>query len=467
MLLALVAFISMVVLFVGAQNWRMGIIGVLLVGVLQDPFRKLTPGVPSYYLLWAAVIFGIIVLGALPRMRLRVLPTLSLFNPGLRTAWEIFIAVILLQAFHALVRWGSPLLPVLGLMFYLSPIVALVVGFSFAPNERWLRRFLFGYVAVVVPAALTVYLSVDYSDQWDILKDIGIFVGKEMKIYDVGTVLASHPGIFRVGEIAGWHAGTAAMFLFILYSRDTSAFKKAVMVLLVIALVGAILLTGRRKMLAALTIFVFAQAVILAYFHRGAWRQTVLLVALGLGGTVTIGALDPTSQESLYVERGSSVYGATEGRLATTIQLLQSALSRSSGIGLGAGTSAQGAQHVGGQLREAGAAGEAGISKILLELGLPGLFAMLLLIYRLATTHFRAMRILAVMDDRLLYYAASFAAFFVANAATFFVASQVYGDVFVLIVLGISAGMMFSVQLQGLQRFVAASTQPAAIPVPA
>ena len=104
------------------------------------------------------------------------------------------------------------MVPALGLIFYLGPVAALLLGVA-CPVGAADRDILMVYALVMAPAALTVYLSVEYSDQWPVLQDIGVFVGRQMIIYDVGAALESHPGVFRVGEIAAWHAATAATFL--------------------------------------------------------------------------------------------------------------------------------------------------------------------------------------------------------------------------------------------------------------
>ena len=132
------------------------------------------------------------------------------------------------------------------------------MGVAYANSERRITTYLTAYVLIMVPAALTVYLSLEYSDQWPILRDIGSFVGGELIIYDQGAALESYAGIFRTGEIAAWHAATAAAFLIMLATRNPSLAFRIVAGLVVVALVGTIILTGRRKMLMALTIFVAA-----------------------------------------------------------------------------------------------------------------------------------------------------------------------------------------------------------------
>ena len=58
---------------------------------------------------------------------------------------------------------------------------------------------------------------------------------------------------------------------------------------------------------------------------------------------------------------------------------------------------------------------------------------------------------MARASESLSYYAASFAALLIANIATFTVATQVYGDHVILIVLGLVAGMLFSLAMAGIE----------------
>jgi hypothetical protein len=300
---------------------------------------------------------------------------------------------------------------------------------------------------VVAPAALSVYLSPALEEHWIVLQEVGEIFGGELIIYDVGTALESYSGIFRVGEIAAWHAATVAIFLIILASRDHSLGLRIGMGVLVVGLIGAILLTGRRKMLMTLTIFVVTQWALLTIFRRGGSRVVVTLLILGIFGSLGLALLDPSSDKGLYLQRGISVFDDAIERLLTAINLFSPAIPRSYGIGLGAGVTAQGSQHVGGVGVSAGGVGEAGIGKIVIELGLLGMIAVVVLIVRLSVRLFTNLKFLSQTSERLLYYSVSFIAFIVANLATFTVATQVYGDYFVLTIIGLVAGILFSVTL--------------------
>ncbi len=450
-MLILVVLVSIVAVLVTITDWRAGLLLVLLIGAVQDPFRKLTEGVPAYYVVWSAAIFGVVVLAAFAQNSLARFRYLSLGAPSVKLGWILVLLVVALQTIHSLLRWQNPVLPALGVVFYLAPVTALLVGIAYARNEKAIKRFLTTYVLILGPLALTVYLSLWYKDAYPVLRDVGTFSGQQIIIYDIGTAFESLPGTFRVGEIAAWHAATAAVFLIVLATQNRSFALRVVVAVAVVLLIGAIILTGRRKMLMALTIFLVVQWSILALFGRGAGRLTVTLLIFGVFGSFALTLLDPSSTQSIYVQRGATVFDEAIERFATALDLLRSAISRSDGLGLGVGVTSQGAQHVGGAVAAAGGAAEAGLGKIVVELGIPGALALLWLVGSLTIRLWRSMYLLAQAHEKLLFYGASFLAFLLANIATFTVATQVYGDPFVLIILGTVAGMLFSVIIAASQ----------------
>jgi hypothetical protein len=204
-------------------------------------------------------------------------------------------------------------------------------------------------------------------------------------------------------------------------------------------------------MLMTLTIFVIAQLGFMFIFRRKFSGQAFTLMLFGVIGSLALTLLDPTSETGFYIQRSVTVFEEAGERLGRAVDLLTSAIEKSSGIGLGAGVSAQGARYAGTTAPAIGGAGEAGLGKIVLELGLPGAFAVLALAFLMSRRIFRCLRILARTNDRLFFYAASFSAMLVANMATFLVATQVYGDLFILVMLGLLAGFVFALIHTGLK----------------
>lgn len=450
----LAAAITLAIMGLALQNWRNGILALLVVGVLQDVFRKLTPGLPAYYLLWPGALFGFIFVLAYGKGAVRHLQPIYLADNRLKSAWRLFFIIVLAQAAHALVRWGNPAIPVLGVFFYLGPIAGLLLGVAYARTVDRIEILMQRYVAIMLPTAMTVLLSVQFSEQYPILQEIGAFVGAKMIMHSEGQVLESFSGLFRVGEIAAWHAACSAMFLVILMVRNPTHFKTLLTGIVVVALVVAIVYTGRRKMLVTLSIFGMLYWALTIYLHRGLKKRTIGLLLLGLMLATAINLLDfanPSAEQAAYFSRGTSVFEETFERADTAFMLLSSAIWRSDFIGMGAGVVAQGSQYVDiGNFALLGAS-EAGIGRIVVELGVPGAVIAVWLLYRLLKASSKALRELQKKDPKLASMAAAFAAILIANAMTFAVATQVYGDHFVLIMLGLVAGMLFCLMNYGIQ----------------
>ena len=124
-----------IALLVSLSNWRYGIMAIIVIGVLQDVLRKLTPGAPGYYIIFSALVFICVFVSAWARGATTSMKPLYLRDSKLRAAWIMLFVIVLIQSGHALVRWGNPFIPVLGMMTYLGPIAALLVGAAMVRSE--------------------------------------------------------------------------------------------------------------------------------------------------------------------------------------------------------------------------------------------------------------------------------------------------------------------------------------------
>ncbi len=273
-----------------------------------------------------------------------------------------------------------------------------------------------------------------------------------MKISGYGAPLESLSGIFRVGELAAWHAATSIIFMSILVLQKPKLLRFLGMAALVAALVGVIILTGRRKMLMTLTLYLSLTVVLLIVLRQGLNRVTGLLLTMTMAATLVfalIGLDEEAGPQSLYVQRGLSVYESTDDRWTMTLGLMKSAWQYSGLLGYGAGVAGQGARYAGQVVGEFGAA-EVGIGMIIVELGLAGLLAILWLLLNLARRIWQCLWWLARTNPRLLYYAVPLLAMLITNLATFGTATQLYSDYVVLITLGLVAGVLFALLHAGL-----------------
>jgi hypothetical protein len=129
----------------------------------------------------------------------------------------------------------------------------------------------------------------------------------------------------------------------------------------------------------------------------------------------------------------------------TSVDLFQSALNRSSWLGLGAGVASQGMRYTGVDMfRYVGGSSESGIGLIAVELGLPGILVLAWLALNVARVLWTGLQMIAQVDDTLLIQSVSYLALLLANVATFATATQLYGDYFVLITLGVLAGGLYA-----------------------
>src|SRR5262249_7002605 len=113
-------------------------------------------------------------------------------------------------------------------------------------------------------------------------------------------------------------------------------------------------------------------------------------------------------------------------------------------FGAGLGTGTQGTQNFGGGIS---GASEGGLGKITLELGVPGLFVMgwiAILVFRSIWTN---MGVASRHSRRLVLLSFGFFSFLVANVAGFSVATQAYGDIFILLILSWIVGFLLAVPI--------------------
>jgi len=453
-----VVIISGLAALVTASDWRRGLLAVLVIGVLQDVFRKLTTGAPSYYVLWSTVIYSFVVLAAFAKRDVPHRSSFYLRDQAVRVVLVTFFIMIGLQMLNSMIRFSNPAIAILGGLFYFGPFVAMLVAVSYVDSIDRIRQFLMAYLIIFIPTCLTVYLSPSLASQFPVLSDVGTFIGKELVIYDVGTRLSSNPGVLRVGEIAAWHAATCIAFLSILTMLSKSTATRMLNVLLILLMLGVIVLTGRRKMLAATSIFFAVQWGLLIWYRMGVRKLAVTFFAAAIVIAGSLLLYSPSEQSGLYLKRSQTVYLSLGDRAELTWNLVKSAVNHSGILGLGAGATAQGARFA-GVSQAAGGASEAGLGKIMAELGPLGFLILLALIPLAMRQVLSRMKLVKMLDQRLLIYQVSFAAFLLANFAAFAVASQLFGDLFVLIIIGTVAGFIIRIHNQAIDDHLAKQLQ--------
>jgi hypothetical protein len=437
-------------------EWSLGPLLCLATAIVQDPLRKLTPAQPVFFVGFVGVVFAAMCFGALVRGVPLNLKSLFGRYRQLAVPFSLLLLLIVVEAFNSYIRLENPVITLLGLLTYLLPLLSVVCSYQWAVRQGQFRinQFINWYIVCIGLAMITVYL--EYSGyRWPVLGS----VGPKLIIYDsvTGARLPSFSGIFRAPEIAAWHAMTAGCFVLLSISRRRITVTRLLTAVIVAALlIGVGLLTGRRKIVIEFAVFVSTYVILWVIFERGVGKLATITVtgaALAgyawLAGTLQDGVPElhdrDTSSYARYLQHSEKAFEQVPSRFVDLgIGPVMWAYDGYGLFGAGLGVGTQGTQHFGGGGGSAVAA-EGGLGKIALELGVPGLFVMgwiAILFYRYLWQIMRTASRHSPTISRLSFGLVSFLA---ANAAGFSVATQAYGDLFILLILSWTLGFLLAV----------------------
>jgi hypothetical protein len=474
-------------------DWRQGLVMCVLVGIAQDPLRKLAPNQPVYYVVLVGVVFAIAWIRA-ALVGVPLAPSaIQGWKKHLQLPFGVFVALVIAQALHSFVGYGSAKMSGIGLLVWLSPIPAIMLAYQYASRKGiyGVRRWMLFYVLLAMVSLSGVYFEY-VGVQSPALGEIGV----GQVIYDVGTVLKAYSGFFRSSELAAWHTAAMACFIFILsVGKKATVLRVSVALVLIAVLVSLGILTGRRKMLVEITVFICTYLFLVAWLQRGMARLAMAIVVIGAAGYIGFAgfvAPDVTQREYIsnyspdspkkiegYAARGKTVFADLPQRVNQLgIQPVLWAVGRFGWLGAGLGTGSQGTNEIAESHNIPRGASEGGLGKITMELGLPGLLMTLWIVIALGK-HLRSQLIAtAKRSPEHARVAFGLLAFLIANIATFSVATQAYSDLFVLLILGCCLGFLLAMPVlaatgdtlkrrkraQGLSVRSAASPDMAGIP---
>lgn len=446
MTLALFFLILCIACVVAMSSRRYALSAVLLIGFIQDPFRKVVPGEPIYFIVTVAVVFGVLLFKLINEVGVnRISEPFTNWVNYISRPLTFFIVVLVLQFIHSLLRWGNVIVSLIGMISYIAPFLAIVVGYYSVNNIAEVRQFMKVYVVFGIVVAVSVALSFS-GLELSVFKE----VGAGLKIYDQGTILRSFSGLMRTGEIAAWHLATTACFIMIIYATSERKLNILFTMALVIFLVLVIAFTGRRKMLMLVSLFGVLYSFGYFYFRKTLSITMVLAsVALVVVAWFSISLFFPdgySSDVQNYLARGSSVYSGSSARfIELGLNPIQWAFNRVGLLGGGLGIASQGA-HLFKVSAIAGGSGEGGLGKVMVELGLPGLLIIAWLVLAFARYILRCLNLTSqpFVQAKFMMLGLGSAVFLFVNVMTFSVATQVYGDIFVLLVLGLVSGFVFA-----------------------
>ena len=427
--------------FVALTDWRKGLLLMILAGILQDPVRKLMPGTPGWMVLafipiWFAICFKLFFSGNRPvaaftRMYPSLEPKLKLFLFSLGLA---FLVLLLKHGF------GSIFVGIIGMITYIFPLLAMIVGFHFVRSRSDLIRLMVFYSVITAPflvGGVLEYLGL-FPDSPLIGTDV---LGMEWIRHVPGYIVQLNAGFYRSPDVMGWHAALLVMFSLLMVLSVKNMLAKISWVS--IAFWGGVILliSGRNKMIFMPLIFITVYG--LAYLYKGRVAKTlsaVLGLAALIGFFIVINAQVKLDQEYLrYVGEGTATVSdrVTTSGVASVIGTF-----KQSGIfGEGLGSASTGA-------RFGGASGirtwqEGGLPKILVELGVIGLIAFFLFGISILTMLFYLFNAYPVTSPVLPFFIGMMSVL-AANGASFIISHQIFGDPFIVTLTGFFLGITLS-----------------------
>jgi hypothetical protein len=428
-------------------EWRFGLILCIATAIMQDPLRKITVDRPVLFVGLVVVVFMAACLGATVR-GISLNPN-DIFRryPRLVSPFLLLLLLIIVQAFNSYLRFDNPTLTLIGVLTYVLPLFSMTFVYQLVrrQGEFCIRQFMKWYIVWIALALTTVYL--EYSGyNWPILGQ----VGTPLVIFEeTGQILTAFSGSFRAAEIAAWHAMAAVCFVLIVnFSRGVS-FRRSLFPAIVAGLVlGLGMLTGRRKIAVELAVFIGSYFILWVIFERGVGK----LAIIAMTGAALIGYAwlvmevrdggnekqRVSSEFSRYVEHTENAFQEVPTRFVelgiAPVMWAYNAFGLF-GAGLGAGT--QGTQYFGGgsALSWSTGAAEGGLGKITLELGVPGLFVIGWIAIWIFRYLWRIMKFASRHSQRMGRISFGLVSFLLANTAGFSVATQAYGDLFILLIL--------------------------------
>jgi len=419
-------------------DWKRGPFFMVLAVVLQDPVRKMTPGVPGWLVLSTIPILGCMLISLHS-----ILPTFGeVFLKGFPRIKKagVLLLVMLIPAALISLSYGIVGILMLGLasLMYGIMLVCPMVGFFYGHDDGLLER-LFRFYVLVTAVMLTggVLELLNVYPSW-------LAIGTEAMGMDwirhiPGFQIKLYAGFYRSPDVFGWHATMMTMMaITLLIQSDKWLTKVCWLVLSCWGLLGTIL-CGRRKFLYMLPVFGLVWLFMNRQRLAGHWFRigAVCLLLLSMGAVAYHKMGFDEGLTLFYLSNLSDVgdravqHGA--GAIFQTFRQVGY-------LGLGLGCSNQGMNHL---ARSANIRiwQEGGLSRFAVEFGLAGLIGFLCLAFAVI----RELVCSTVPLARAIYKQDSFRVgilcILAGTVASFVVSGQIFNDPFV---------MFFSVFLLGV-----------------
>jgi hypothetical protein len=428
------AFVGLVAL-ISLSDWRRGLLLAIVVGVLQDPVRKLTPGAPVWMMLPVVSIFGVILFSTLPRVQVTALEFARRF-PQIAKAAVLFLLFLVIAGINGLVTFGFSAwkAPMLSFGLYSAPIPAVLLAYLWADDETRVNRLLLLY-SVVTGIALTgtylEYLRVDVpglglvrGGGWDYIRHLP------------GLQIRMISGFYRSPDTMGIHAGTLTCIAIARAARAGFSLKGWPWLLTIGWGFTAALISGRRK--ALYFIIVFTLVFLWRYFRSMRLAEVVGVALAGALVAIVVTQVRSSNEANVYARgalaSGDEIAERFEGGSLETIRQIGF-------MGAGLGVATQGTQYFSAGQQFGWQ--EGGLPKIIAELGVPGILAAGVLALALFSV---LLKLTGIPDfqgstqvNRVLLFG-----LLAANGASFIASAQAYSDPLIMLLVPFFLGSLLA-----------------------
>ena len=437
-LLGLAALFS----FRALTAWRYGFFLMIVLAAVQDPLRKLVPGTPAWLVILTALVLLATVLGSVSLTKGWWLVFRRAY-PQIGRALILLILLCLPAAvLSATYGPGSWMLTVLGTISYASIFLAMITGFHFPRDARAVRKLLGAYCLLH-----GVMLSGAVLEYYKIFPDMQILgskaLGYEWKRWGWGYMVDMMSGFYRTPDVMGWHAAAVSMLSLVLAIASKGKRRWGWVAFSAFAVI-ALMLCGRRKMVYMLPVFLLA--LVWIYWQAGragrlAGMFFLLLIPVGSVWFVGDWLGEDSANVRYYSGQGlkkeamESIQGQGFGAVMTTYD-------QSGVLGEGLGFATPGSHNL--QVARPPVWQESAPSRIMVELGVPGILGFLLVMISIALALMRTTVRQLRQHTPFAPYAAGLFAFFLANVGSLTVSGQILADPFIAAFLGVLVGVVLS-----------------------
>jgi len=420
------------------KDWRRGIAMAILIGMIQDPLRKLIPGTPAFLTMASLPVWMTAAFAALAERLGRIQDLLRNF-PMLARWLRIFALYLTIPAALSLSYGaGSWKITLLGVFVYIATFLMLVVGWTLPVRPQALPALLAFYI--LCGSAFLIGGPLEYTgwaSRWQVIGTSAL--GHVWITNRMGGTMNMLSGLFRSPDIMGWHAVMVFMFSVIMALRSRGAMRYFWIATGIWGFLS-LWLCGRRKMLSMIPVFLGCYFLLIFRFQntrRAIALLGTLLLVLGLGWQIVNTFYRDDKVGAFYMSTLSEWDGqVTQHGYQAVIGTVQQA-----GFwGYGVGMSQQGVRNI--RAEKPRLWQESGPSKLVAELGVPGAVLFLILGFVFLRTAYEVVRNCRRTEN--VYLFGGLFSILIANMASAVVSGQIFGDPFVALFLALLMGLLLS-----------------------